>query len=407
MEAANFLERANHLYQQGRYSLAEKEYRAHLTQNPDSSYGHRRLAFALLRQGKSKEAMAEINKAIECNPADEWAHYGQANILKHCGKFKEAEASLKEALEIDPEEEEFYIEGSHLSLRQGKFDDAINRAGTALTLDPQDFRGHLYKAWGLFGKNRWKDAEPIVVESLRLKPDHADSHALRGHIYMSATKPTEAIIQFREALRLDPTSSLAREGLLKALRSRNPLYGVLAVLAWVARPRIPLFFGSATAVLLVIWIVILFLSSILQWIAPHLLNLCMRFDPIAKHALNEDEIFIANFLAAWLLASYAITAVMLFFANHTNFLAPTFFFLYGAPFLFCRVFEFPQGKYRTHAIIYAGIAAAIGLAGIVCGFCPSTGALSSVCTASINCSLTYLLLCLLMRLLHRNQARAY
>jgi tetratricopeptide (TPR) repeat protein len=55
-----------------------------------------------------------------------------------------------------------------------------------------------------------------------LLPDFAMAHFGLGSALINEGKNDEAIAQFTEALRLDPSLAPAREGLSKALSLKNP-----------------------------------------------------------------------------------------------------------------------------------------------------------------------------------------
>jgi len=356
--------RASALYAQKRYSQAEKEYRQFLSANPDDSYSHGMLALCCVYQKKEAEALRESEEAIRLSPDFAWAHYVRSHVLKWLGKNAEAETAIRDAIRLDPEKALYYGELAHVHLRMKKFKESAEAADAGLALEPDHLTCLNYKGWALYAKMKFDDANIIADEILRLKPEQADAHALKGYIHFQRGKKVEAIQQFREALRLDPQLETARDGLLTSLCSRNPLYGVLAAFSWLGQPRIPFFFGYYAIAIVAFYLFFIVCHLVLSAIAPHLLNICMRYDPIAKHALNENEIFAATVLSSWLLAAYMITMILLFTCGLSPIFAPAFFFLYGVPFLLARIFEFPDQRYRRQVIIYSAVAATFGILSI-------------------------------------------
>jgi hypothetical protein len=114
---------------------------------------------------------------------------------------------------------------------------------------------------------------------------------------------------FREALRLDPDLEYAREGMLEALKARNPVYrAMLAYFLWLGRQSarfqwafiIGIFVGSRIARSLSasqpdlkwLWVpvLVLFYAFVyLSWTAQPMFNLMLRFNRFGRHVLSADQ----------------------------------------------------------------------------------------------------------------------
>jgi len=70
-------------------------------------------------------------------------------------------------------------------------------------------------------------AEDAVARALSLDPNNAEAHRLKGVLALVRGRGASAVDSHRSALRLDPTDADFREGMAIALKSRNPLYGLL------------------------------------------------------------------------------------------------------------------------------------------------------------------------------------
>src|SRR5262245_66285508 len=67
----------------------------------------------------------------------------------------------------------------------------------------------------------WKEA---AGQTLAVAPDSALAQSFSGVAHLLGGGEREAAERFREALRLDPESELAQEGLADAMKASHPLY---------------------------------------------------------------------------------------------------------------------------------------------------------------------------------------
>jgi hypothetical protein len=157
-----------------------------------------------------------------------------------------------------------------------------------------------------------------VDYALDRAPEDAFSHANQGWNYLHQNRPHQAQEHFREALRLEPNLDYAREGMLEALKARNPIYRVmLAYFLWLGRQSmrfqwvfiIGIFFGGRLARSLSqsqpgmnwLWwpLLGLFYAFVyLSWTAQPMFNLLLRFDRFGRHVLSDDQRKGANWFGA-------------------------------------------------------------------------------------------------------------
>jgi len=176
-----------------------------------------------------------------------------------------------------------------------------------------------------------------LQNALRLDPDSADTHATLGWNYLQNGNRAKANEHFREALRLDPDSEWARQGILETLRTYNPLYRpLLKFFLWMqtltGRAQWGVIIGLyvvyriilATAranpewgpyLMPLIFVYIAFVAA--TWIGQPLMNLALRLHPLGRLALSREERIAANwigcFLAGGVLAMIASSFVSAIF----------------------------------------------------------------------------------------------
>jgi hypothetical protein len=107
------------------------------------------------------------------------------------------------------------------------------------------------------------------------------------------------------------------------------------------------------------------IGQMVKFMSPHLLNVMLTFDPEASHALDRQEQMRAKILAGYTVLSWLAAVGLLATNGFRLWYVPVFCLLLGAPLLVTRIFELPEGLYRTHAKVYAGVGIAIGIGAIV------------------------------------------
>jgi len=96
--------------------------------------------------------------------------------------------------------------------REGKIDQAITEFQTALKHSPKHPEAHYHLGRALFVKGDFEGAKMHYLETARLDPK-APVHNALGVVYVRLGQTSEAIAQFKEALRLRPDDAEAAANL--------------------------------------------------------------------------------------------------------------------------------------------------------------------------------------------------
>ncbi|QDU30409.1 Tetratricopeptide repeat protein [Anatilimnocola aggregata] len=154
-----------------------------------------------------------------------------------------------------------------------------------------------------------KAAEEASSEQTSLRSRSAKGQANRGWAAIERGDPEAAIPCFREALRLQPDLPVARAGIVEALKARHPLYRwLLQGCSWLASlpastqvaVMLAVYCGSRLISSLaeqtndgtsLLWplLMLVFGLSALVGIASPLFNLLLRWDPLGRQLLDEDQ----------------------------------------------------------------------------------------------------------------------
>jgi tetratricopeptide (TPR) repeat protein len=312
------LDRAMVLLEQRRHDLAEAELRQELAAEPDDALAHALLALCLVRSGRHAEATEEAQTAIGRAPDMPLGHHALALALAERNRLDEAAVAVEEAIRLDPEDADHFALLAQIRLGQRRWSDALGAADDGLRSDPEHVASTNARAEALTMLGRRDEAGATIDTALTRDPENAVSHANMGWTLLHQGDPTRAAEHFREALRLEPQLEWARQGIVEALKARNPVYGLLLrYFLWSSRLSrqyqwlllIGGFLGyrflSSTlraSPELAPWatpLQVVYLGFVLlTWTADALFNLVLRLDRFGRMVLTREEIAQSNVVGA-------------------------------------------------------------------------------------------------------------
>jgi tetratricopeptide (TPR) repeat protein len=303
------LERAQLLLAQSRPADAERESMLALSTQPDNPQALALLALSRIEQDKREPALEAARAAVGVAPDAPYLHYVHALVLHRMDRGDEAFRTAQEALRLDPHDADYFSLLASIELGRRRWPAALEAAEQALGLNPEHVGATNLRAMALVRLGRKAEAMTTVDYALHRAPEDAFSHANQGWNCLHQNDPTRAQEHFREALRLQPDLEYAREGMLEALKARNPIYRVmLAYFLWLGRQSarfqwgfiIGIYFGSRLARSLSqsqphlnwLWwpLIGLFYAFVyLSWTAQPMFNLLLCFNRFGRQVLSRDQ----------------------------------------------------------------------------------------------------------------------
>jgi Tfp pilus assembly protein PilF len=236
MSSRSHFQRAQVLVDRQRYDQAITELHQALASEPDFDSAHALLAVCLSGKQQYEPALAAINQAIGLDPNYSGFHYIQAGILRDLGRMGEARSAIDEALRLDPQDADCYARLAAMQHDQGEFEVAVQSADRGLQIDAEHLSCMNLRLLGLVKLSRINEVEAEGQAALALAPENPFFHTVLGWAALHRSLIPAALERFREALRLDPDSGWAREGLIEALKARNGIYRlILQFDLWQAR----------------------------------------------------------------------------------------------------------------------------------------------------------------------------
>ena len=136
------------------------------------------------------------------------------------GLKDEAVAEYITAIRLAPKSGRNHYDYAMFLFQDGKLDQAIAEFGAALKYNPNHPEAHYYLGRALYVKGDYEGAKAHYLQTARLDPK-APVHSGLGAAYFRLGQTSEAIAEFKEALRLNPDDSEAAENLRFALRAQG------------------------------------------------------------------------------------------------------------------------------------------------------------------------------------------
>ena len=206
-----------------RFELAAQELHAAIADDPQDADLYCLLAECFRQQGLSNRALDAARDAVAADPENDSAHYTLALVHLDRHEFRRAERAARRAVEIDPEDAWNHWALGCALLQQEKAEQAMAEVEAGLAVDPThveclNLRAETMLALGEDG------VREAIDESLAADPEQAEAFTLQGWQRLFDGDRPAALEAFHEALRLDPESTEARNGILEAHKHRFRLY---------------------------------------------------------------------------------------------------------------------------------------------------------------------------------------
>ena len=204
------------LHKADRLDEAAEHYRVALRLDPKQKEPHFSLGQILATQSQLSDARGEFEEALRSDPRNGDYHSEYAGVLERLGQKEEASAEHAIATRLAPKSGQVHYDYAMFLFRDGKLDQAIPEFEKALKHSPNHPEAHYHLGRALYQKGDFEGAKVHYLETARLDPK-APVHSGLGAVYFRLGQTSEAIAQFKEALRLNPDDAEAAENLRFAL----------------------------------------------------------------------------------------------------------------------------------------------------------------------------------------------
>src|SRR2546428_1766051 len=208
------------LHKADRLDEAAEHYRVALRLDPKQKEPHFGLGQVLATQSQLAEARSELEEALRSDPSNGDYHSEYAGVLERLGQKEEASAEHVIATRRAPKSGRGHYDYAMFLFRDCELDQAVPEFEAALKYNPNHPEAHYYLGRALYVKGDYEGAKVHYLETARLDPK-APVHGGLGAVYFRLGQTSEAIAQFKEALRLNPDDAEAAENLRFALATQK------------------------------------------------------------------------------------------------------------------------------------------------------------------------------------------
>lgn len=319
----NLLQRAEILFEQKRYSEANKFIKEALAIDPNNIFALNILAESYLNLDKIEEAEKIIDRCISLAPNESHFYYLKAIIKAQEKYFDNSEKLLLEAIKIEPSEATYYAYYAHLKLIRKEFNTSLDWCKKALALDPENILALNTRSQALTKLNKFDEAYSTIEEALHHDPNNAYTHTNLGWNLLEKGDHKKALLHFKEALKLDPTDAYAKAGMSEAMKAKFIFYRYfLKYSFWIGNMGGNLQWGviigfyvltrfvKKTAevdgplqTILYAAYALLILFALSTWLITPLMNLYLRTNSYGRHMLDDEEIKSSNLVGISLLVA--------------------------------------------------------------------------------------------------------
>jgi len=374
------LQRAEILIDQGKYEGAERILQDLVKEAPGNAMVLGYYSVVSLNLNKNKRANELIKSAIKLAPTHDFFYYIEAQIALRFDKYDQAEKSLQTAIQLDPEEADYHAYYAFIKLDRKEYTVALENANHALSLDGENLMALNARARALNKLNDVEGAKQTIQDALQENPNNAYTHANFGWNLLEKGDKKKALTHFKEALKIDPNSDIARAGMVEALKAKYLLYRLfLKYTFWIGN----LSQKYQWAVIIGFYVMTNFISSLARnnpalepylspviyslaaialstWLIGPFSNLAFRLNKYGKHLLTKKERISSNFVGISLL--FSIVSFAGYFVVKQNYLLSAGIFGLAMTLPLGSMLKATKPKYLL--IICTAILAAIGLSAI-------------------------------------------
>jgi tetratricopeptide (TPR) repeat protein len=303
------IERATLLLEQGRVNDAIKELKTFLQQEPENDHALSICARCYFKKKEFDKGIETILQAIRIDPENSYYFYLLGFGYYRKNNHAAALDNLNKAVSMNPYTPEYYGMLSHVYIAEKNFQQALLKANEGLALDAENINCLNARSIALNKLKQTDAAIETMQNALAKDPENETTHSTVGWNYLEKGKHKDAAKHFREALRINPGSESAREGLKEALKSKiAPYRWILQYSFWInnkgrkATRFFPIIIfvvvrilasvlasNNTTMILGGIIIGLYFLFVITTWIINPLANFFLLFYKDGKYALSNSE----------------------------------------------------------------------------------------------------------------------
>ncbi len=223
----NRLSKVEILIDQKRYKNAEEILSELLAEDTQNIRILSLLAQVTSEQGKLDIAQDIIDSAIGLSPNNAELFFIKSEILIGQGKLNDAEKNIKQAIALNPHDARYFGYLAFIFLEKKEPEEALKASNKALNIDATNLLALNMRATAFQMLDRHREAFLNIENALREDPINASTHTNYAWMLFEEGNYKKALVHFKKALEINPTSEYAQRGLNEVLKTKNPFYRIL------------------------------------------------------------------------------------------------------------------------------------------------------------------------------------
>lgn len=194
--------------------------------DPDFGAAYALLALCLANEEPPKldEALELAHLGVALDPENAFSHYVISFVFFKQKEYLDADRAICKAIQLDQEDPDYHAFRGSMFLARNRREEAKQMFLDTLAIDPEHHQALTLLSQIEAQLGNTEEAKRLAHQAVQNEPEDADAHVARGYSLIYANRPKDAFEAFREALRLEPNSELARHGLLHALQMHHFFY---------------------------------------------------------------------------------------------------------------------------------------------------------------------------------------
>jgi tetratricopeptide (TPR) repeat protein len=197
----------------GNWQQAEQTWRAVLKLSNNDARAWTNLGVVLNRQEKTDEALEAWKQAIALDPKLAGAHFNIGLTLVRKGEYGGAITPLRQALVLEPNNDGARRALAIALMGQEKYQEASREIAQLLFHAPEDAALLELAARSFMQQRRYQEAATVLQRRLRVPNTTAFLWSQYGDALDGAGRTPEALEAYKNAVKLDPESTITRYGL--------------------------------------------------------------------------------------------------------------------------------------------------------------------------------------------------
>ena len=193
----------------GRLDQAVGHLQAALRLNPRYADAHNSLGVAMKQKGRLDEAATHYEEAIRLRPEFAAAHNNLGAVRYLQDKLDQAEAHYRKALELNARYPDAQRNLGLVLARSGRSAEALDHFRKSVELDPESAEAHANLGSLLFRLKLYQEGIPHLQQAVRLNPNHAAAHYELANALQAANRLAEAIAAYQRALSFEENARAA------------------------------------------------------------------------------------------------------------------------------------------------------------------------------------------------------